>query len=159
MSNNLIKRTTVALAVASAMCASAQANDFAKYNLAGKKLIKPAAVTKQERNVKGEATSWLVKLKAPAAISAKTMVADIASVQAVAKTAQASVESSIESMGLPVHVVAKTSTLVSSVVVNGSKQDVAMLLSNPQVEEIYPVYDYELHHFLSTGNSRYSGNG
>ncbi len=145
MSNNLIKRTTVALAVASAMCASAQANDFSKYNLAGKKLIKPVAVTKQEKNVKGEATSWLVKLKAPATVNATTMGADIASVQAVAKTAQASVEQTIESMDLPVQVIAKTSTLVSSVVVNGSKQNVAMLLSNPQVEEIYPVYDYELH--------------
>lgn len=38
MSKNLIKRTAVALAVTSAMCASAQANDFSKYNLAGKKI-------------------------------------------------------------------------------------------------------------------------
>ena len=145
MSNNLIKRTAVALAVTSAMCASAQANDFSKYNLAGKKLIKASAVTKKEQKVRSEATSWLVKLNAPASINAKTMGADVASIQAQAKVAQASVEQAINSMDLPVQVVAKTSTLVSSIVVNGNKQDVAKLLSNSQVEGIYPVYDYELH--------------
>ena len=145
MSNNLIKRTAVALAVTSAMCASAQANDFSKYNLAGKKLIKASAVTKKEQKVRSEATSWLIKLNAPASINAKTMGADVASIQAQAKIAQASVEQAINSMDLPLQVVAKTSTLVSSVVVNGNKQDVAKLLSNSQVEGIYPVYDYELH--------------
>lgn len=145
MSNNLIKRTAVALAVTSAMCASAQANDFSKYNLAGKKLIKSSAVTKKEQKAHREATSWLVKLNAPATINAKTMGADVASIQAQAKVAQASVEQAINSMDLPVQVVAKTSTLVSSIVVNGNKQDVAKLLSNSQVEGIYPVYDYELH--------------
>ncbi|GGF06469.1 S8 family serine peptidase [Pseudoalteromonas gelatinilytica] len=145
MSNNLIKRTAVALAVTSAMCASAQANDFSKYNLAGKKLIQSSAVTKKEQKAHREATSWLVKLNAPASVSAKTMGADVASIQAQAKVAQASVEQAINSMDLPVQVVAKTSTLVSSIVVNGNKQDVAKLLSNSQVEGIYPVYDYELH--------------
>lgn len=145
MSNNLIKRTAVALAVTSAMCASAQANDFSKYNLAGKKLIKSSAVTKKEQKAHREATSWLVKLNAPASVNAKTMGADVASIQAQAKVAQASVEQAINSMDLPVQVVAKTSTLVSSIVVNGNKQDVAKLLSNSQVEGIYPVYDYELH--------------
>ena len=145
MSNNLIKRTAVALAVTSAMCASAQANDFSKYNLAGKKLIKASAVTKKEQKAHREATSWLVKLNAPASVNAKTMGADVASIQAQAKVAQASVEQAINSMDLPVQVVAKTSTLVSSIVVNGNKQDVAKLLSNSQVEGIYPVYDYELH--------------
>jgi len=145
MSKNLIKRTAVALAVTSAMCASAQANDFSKYNLAGKKLIKASAVTKKEQKVRSEATSWLVKLNAPASINAKTMGVDVASVQAQAKVAQASVEQAINSMDLPLEVVAKTSTLVSSIVVNGNKQDVAKLLSNSQVEGIYPVYDYELH--------------
>ncbi|WP_462174895.1 S8 family serine peptidase [Pseudoalteromonas gelatinilytica] len=145
MSNNLIKRTAVALAVTSAMCASAQANDFSKYNLAGKKLIKSSAVTKKEQKAHREATSWLVKLNAPATINAKTMGADVASIQAQAKVAQANVEQAINSMDLPVQVVAKTSTLVSSIVVNGNKQDVAKLLSNSQVEGIYPVYDYELH--------------
>ena len=145
MSKNLIKRTAVALAVTSAMCASAQANDFSKYNLAGKKLIKASAVTKKEQKAHREATSWLVKLNAPASVNAKTMGADVASIQAQAKVAQASVEQAINSMDLPVQVVAKTSTLVSSIVVNGNKQDVAKLLSNSQVEGIYPVYDYELH--------------
>ncbi len=145
MSNNLIKRTAVALAVTSAMCASAQANDFSKYNLAGKKLIQSSAVTKKEQKAHREATSWLVKLNAPASVNAKTMGADVASIQAQAKVAQASVEQAINSMDLPVQVVAKTSTLVSSIVVNGNKQDVAKLLSNSQVEGIYPVYDYELH--------------
>ena len=145
MSKNLIKRTAVALAVTSAMCASAQANDFSKYNLAGKKLIQPSAVTKKEQKAHREATSWLIKLNAPASVNAKTMGADVASIQAQAKVAQASVEQAINSMDLPVQVVAKTSTLVSSIVVNGNKQDVAKLLSNSQVEGIYPVYDYELH--------------
>ncbi|MCK8129875.1 S8 family serine peptidase [Pseudoalteromonas sp. 2CM39R] len=145
MSKNLIKRTAVALAVTSAMCASAQANDFSKYNLAGKKLIQSSAVTKKEQKAHREATSWLIKLNAPASINAKTMGADVASIQAQAKVAQASVEQAINSMDLPVQVVAKTSTLVSSIVVNGNKQDVAKLLSNSQVEGIYPVYDYELH--------------
>lgn len=145
MSKNLIKRTAVALAVTSAMCASAQANDFSKYNLAGKKLIQSSAVTKKEQKAHREATSWLIKLNAPASVNAKTMGADIASIQAQAKVAQASVEQAINSMDLPVQVVAKTSTLVSSIVVNGNKQDVAKLLSNSQVEGIYPVYDYELH--------------
>ncbi|KTG20032.1 serine protease [Pseudoalteromonas sp. XI10] len=145
MSKNLIKRTAVALAVTSAMCASAQANDFSKYNLAGKKLIQSSAVTKKEQKAHREATSWLIKLNAPASVNAKTMGADVASIQAQAKVAQASVEQAINSMDLPVKVVAKTSTLVSSIVVNGNKQDVAKLLSNSQVEGIYPVYDYELH--------------
>jgi len=145
MSKNLIKRTAVALAVTSAMCASAQANDFSKYNLAGKKLIQSSAVTKKEQKAHREATSWLIKLNAPASVNAKTMGADVASIQAQAKVAQASVEQAINSMDLPVQVVAKTSTLVSSIVVNGNKQDVAKLLSNSQVEGIYPVYDYELH--------------
>ena len=145
MSKNIIKRTAVALAVTSAMCAGAQANDFSKYNLAGKKLIQSSAVTKKEQKVRSEATSWLVKLNAPASINAKTMGADVASIQAQAKVAQASVEQAINSMDLPLQVVAKTSTLVSSVVVNGNKRDVAKLLSNSQVEDIYPVYDYELH--------------
>uniref|UniRef100_UPI00260BE240 S8 family serine peptidase n=1 Tax=uncultured Pseudoalteromonas sp. TaxID=114053 RepID=UPI00260BE240 len=145
MSKNLIKRTAVALAVTSAMCASAQANDFSKYNLAGKKLIQSSAVTKKEQKAHREATSWLIKLNAPAPVNAKTMGADVASIQAQAKVAQASVEQAINSMDLPVQVVAKTSTLVSSIVVNGNKQDVAKLLSNSQVEGIYPVYDYELH--------------
>jgi len=111
MSNNLIKRTAVALAVTSAMCASAQANDFSKYNLAGKKLIKASAVTKKEQKAHREATSWLVKLNAPASVNAKTMGADVASIQAQAKVAQASVEQAINSMDLPVQVVAKTSTV------------------------------------------------
>ncbi|MGX1114206.1 minor extracellular serine protease Vpr [Pseudoalteromonas sp. MBR-15] len=145
MSNNLIKRTAVALAVTSALCASAQANDFSKYNLAGKELIKPSAVSKKEQNTRSEVTSWLVKLNVPATINAKSLGADVASVQAQAKLAQASVEQAIQSMDLPVQVVAKTSTLVSSVVLNGNKQDIAKLLSNSQVEGIYPVYDYKLH--------------
>ena len=145
MSKNLIKRTAVALAVTSAMCASAQANDFSKYNLAGKKLIKSSAVTKKEQKVRSEATSWLVKLNAPATVNATSRGADIASIQSQAQAAQVSVEQAISSMDLPLQVVAKTSTLVSSIVVNGNKQDVAKLLSNAQVEGIYPVYDYELH--------------
>ena len=106
MSKNLIKRTAVALAVTSAMCASAQANDFSKYNLAGKKLIKSSAVTKKEQKVRSEATSWLVKLNAPATVNATSRGADIASIQPQAQAAQVSVEQAISSMDLPLQVVA-----------------------------------------------------
>lgn len=145
MYSKTIKRSAIALAVAGAICGSAHAaNDYTKYNLAAQKDIKTAQVTKKEQT-RGEATSWLVKLNAPATLSANKFGQDIASVKAKAVTAQVSVENDIQSMGLPVQVVAKTSTLISSVVVNGNKADVEKLLSNSQVDDIYPVYDYELH--------------
>lgn len=145
MYSKAIKRSAIALAVTSSVCGSANAaNDYTKYNLAAQKEVKTVAVTKKERT-RGEPTSWLIKLNTPATLSANKFGQDIATVKANTVTAQISVENDIQKMGLPVQVVAKTSTLVSSVVVNGDKADVEKLLNNSQVSDIYPVYDYELH--------------
>ncbi|MGO3301031.1 MAG: S8 family serine peptidase, partial [Pseudoalteromonas sp.] len=141
-----IKYSAIALAVTGALCASAQANnDYTKYNLSSQKAVKASTVAKKEQIKVGEATSWLVKLNAPASVAAKSLGQDVTAAQAQVANAQISVENSISSMGLPVQVIAKTSTLISSVVVNGNKKDIQKLLSNVQVADIYPVYDYELH--------------
>ncbi len=140
-----IKRSAIALAITGAISSGAYANDYTKYNLTNQKQIKATTATKKSQNIIGEATSWLIKLNAPAAVNASALGKDIASVHVEAKAAQASVEQAITNMDLPVQVVAKTSTLVSSVVVNGNKNDVLKLLTNSNVYEIYPVYDYELH--------------
>ena len=141
-----IKYSAIALAVTGALCASAQANnDYTKYNLSSQKAVKASTVAKKEQIKVGEATSWLVKLNAPASVAAKSLGQDVTAAQVQVANAQISVENSISSMGLPVQVIAKTSTLISSVVVNGNKKDIQKLLSNVQVADIYPVYDYELH--------------
>ncbi|KPH94456.1 serine protease [Pseudoalteromonas porphyrae] len=141
MNSNSIKRTAVALAVASAFCASAHANNFEKYNLTSQKNVQSTAGVKKEQ-VRGEASSWLIKLHAPA--TAQVVSTDVSAVRTQALVAQTSVEQAISSMDLQLQVIAKTSTLVSSIVVNGNQEDVARLLNNQQVEAIYPVYDYEL---------------
>ncbi len=69
---------------------------------------------------------------------------DISTIRSQAELAQTNIEQTIAAMDLQVQVIAKTSTLISSLVVNGNEKDVERLLNNPQVEEIYPVYDYEL---------------
>ncbi|MCQ8879645.1 S8 family serine peptidase [Pseudoalteromonas shioyasakiensis] len=145
MYSKTIKRSAIALAITGAICGSAHAaNDYTKYNLAAQKDIKTTSVTKKEQ-ARGEVTSWLVKLNTPATVSANKFYQDVASVKANAVAAQVSVENDIRNMGLPVQVIAKTSTLVSSVIVNGKKADIVKLLNNSQVSDILPIYDYELH--------------
>ncbi|MBE0377329.1 S8 family serine peptidase [Pseudoalteromonas prydzensis] len=145
MYSQAIKRSAIALAVTSAICGSAQANNnYTKYNLSGQTEFKSTAVTKHTQ-ARDEATSWVVKLKTPATMSASKFGQDIATVKANAVSAQLSVENTIQDMGLQLQVIAKTSTLVSSIIVNGNKANVERLLGNSQVADILPVYDYNLH--------------
>jgi len=139
MSTNLIKKSAVALAVTGALFAAStvSAATAEQYNLNNKKLTKPSAVEVLKEN-KNFTSSWLVKLKT-ASIS-QSSAANISNIE----NSQSSVLSAIKSMDLNVTVLAKTSKLVNSIVVKGNKKDVEKLLANSEVENVYPVYDYEL---------------
>jgi hypothetical protein len=139
MSTNLIKKSAVALAVTGALFAAStvSAATAEQYNLNNKKLTKPSAVEVLKEN-KNFTSSWLVKLKT-ASIS-QSSAANINSIE----NSQNSVLSAIKSMDLNVTVLAKTSKLVNSIVIKGDKRDVEKLLANSEVENVYPVYDYEL---------------
>ena len=139
MSTSLIKKSAVALAVTGALVAasSVSAATAEQYNLNNKKLIKPEVSIAMKQNA-SIASSWLVKLKT-ASIS-QTSMANAANIEA----AQNSVESTISSMDLNVTVLAKTSKLVNSIVVKGDQKEVEKLLAHAEVENVYPVYDYDL---------------
>jgi len=139
MSTSLIKKSAVALAVTGALVAasSVSAATAEQYNLNNKKLIKSEISVSMKQNA-SIASSWLVKLKT-ASIS-QTSMANVAKIEA----AQNSVESTIGSMDLNITVLAKTSKLVNSIVVKGDQKEVEKLLSHAEVENVYPVYDYDL---------------
>jgi hypothetical protein len=139
MSTKFIKKSAVALAVTGALVAasSVSAATAEQYNLNNKKLTTPSAVKALKEN-KNFTSSWLVKLKI-ASIS-QSSAANISNI----KNSQSTVLSAIKSMDLNVSVLATTSKLVNSIVVKGDKKDVEKLLANSEVENVYPVYDYEL---------------
>jgi len=144
MNSKTIKLSALALAVTGALCSTAQANDYQKYNLTAQKQIKSSVVNKKEQALKLEVTNWLLKLDTPAAAQAQEFGVDVASVRAKAIVAQVGVEQAISSMDLPIEIITKTSLLVNSLVVKGSQKDVESLLGNPLISEIYPVLDYKL---------------
>lgn len=144
MNSKLIKLSALTLAITGALCSAAQANDYQKYNLTAQKQIKSRIANKKEQTLKAEVTNWLLKLDTPAAVQAQEFGVDVASIKAKAIAAQVSVEQAISSMDLPIEIITKTSLLVTSLVVKGSKKDVESLLSNPLISDIYPVNDYKL---------------
>ena len=143
MSQGIIKKSAIALAVSGVLITAQQvsAASFEQYNQKNQKAVK-AQVTKKDTAVKREAKSWVVKLHG-AALSQASFGEKSQSVSAIANV-QAKVEASIQALDLNVKVLARTSKLVNSIIVEGDKDTLAQLLSLPEVDNIYPVFDYEL---------------
>lgn len=140
MSYNLIKKSTVAAAVAGALFSvNAQAVNVADLVSTSKYDGKKVEMLKEQQ---AQAVSWLVELKQGGVFSASDN--DRAAVQSQVTLSQARVESAIKSADLNLTIIGKTSKLVNAVIVNGQMAEVEKLLANEDVKEIYPVRDYQL---------------
>ncbi|MEC8327586.1 MAG: S8 family serine peptidase [Pseudomonadota bacterium] len=143
------KRTLVALSVAAAITSAASVNastlkklDYVKPSHFDSSLVKKAS-HKETRAI----TGWLIELKTPSIAKAKlnNAKAGISRQTASIMASQSLVESAIQSMDLSLTVVAKTSKLVNGLLVTGQQKEVEQLKANPEVKNIFPIYDSELH--------------
>ncbi|WP_299492481.1 S8 family serine peptidase [uncultured Shewanella sp.] len=101
-------------------------------------------VTLQTKEKK-QAVAWMVKLNTHSiATQSKNTTFQVDSAQQTITDSQARVQSSIDALGDSVRVLAKTSKLVNSIVVEGDEHSLKSLLNNPDIADIYPVYDYDL---------------
>ncbi len=142
-------KTKLSLAISAALISSAAvAGTVDKYNTTNQLNDKYQGV-KVSDPFKSQAKSpvaWMLKLKTQS-ISQQQRAGNFDRVSAMnsIESAQARVQSSIRAMGDSVKVLATTSKLVNSVIVEADQYTLAALLTNPDVADILPIYDYELH--------------
>ncbi|CCQ10770.1 Serine protease, subtilase family [Pseudoalteromonas luteoviolacea B = ATCC 29581] len=143
-----IKMSTVAAAVSAAMFAGmTNAASFNQYNYENKQPI-----TKQFSGIQAEATkeqttevtTFLIKLKSPSIAEQAIAGNSVSYASSNIEQSQQAIEEAIFDLGAELQIVTKTSKLVNAIVVNGRKETVELLASNPLVEAILPVYDYKL---------------
>lgn len=138
-----IKKSAVAMSVVAAICSTAAtAATYEQYNFENKPLLKQSQpVTK---NSQKEVKTWLIKLNTPSVAEQSLMGVSSQSAYGSIMQAQQAVESAIYQSGYDLEIVAKTSKLANAIVVNGKEAVANQLASNPNVEAVLPVFDYEL---------------
>ncbi|MDX1279667.1 S8 family serine peptidase [Shewanella colwelliana] len=142
-------KTKLSLAISAALISSASyAGTVEKYNTTNQTNdeYQGLQVAKSAESQAKTPVAWMLKLKTQS-VSQQSRVAGFNQAAAMSsiESAQARVQSSLRAMDANVKVLATTSKLVSSVVVEADKYALAALLANPDVADILPIYDYELH--------------
>ena len=142
-------KTKLSLAISAALISSvAFAGTVDKYNTTNQVNDKYQGLkaSKASQSQAKTPVAWMLKLKTQS-ISQQQRAASFDRVSAMnsIESAQARVQSSIRAMGDSVKVLATTSKLVNSVIVESDQHTLAALLANPDVADILPIYDYELH--------------
>nr|WP_235375377.1 S8 family serine peptidase [Shewanella sp. cp20] len=142
-------KTKLSLAISAALISSAAfAGTVDKYNTTNQVNDKYQGL-KASRASQSQAktpVAWMLKLKTQS-ISQQQRAGNFDRVSAMnsIESAQARIQSSIRAMGDSIKVLATTSKLVNSVIVEADQYTLAALLTNPDVADILPIYDYELH--------------
>ncbi len=146
----MLNKTVLALAISASLTSAAFAADkYQKYNFTNQTNVsqKSAEISPEYR--KQIASTWLVKLNAPALseVAVNGQLSNTASIKANTSIAQAqqSVINDIDTMSGSISVVAKTKNLISGIIIQGDIQSLQTLRANPSVSDILPIYDYELH--------------
>ncbi|MBE0364732.1 hypothetical protein PULV_a2488 [Pseudoalteromonas ulvae UL12] len=143
MSQGIMKKSAIALAVTSVMLAAQGVSSatFEQYNKKNQKPVQ-AQASKKDSSIKREVQSWVVKLNGNA-LAQKSLGGKSVALSEISSL-QTKVETSIQSMDLDLTVLARTSKLVNSIIVKGDQDKLEQLLALPEVDDIYPVYDFEL---------------
>lgn len=141
-------KTKLSIAISAALLSSAAvAGTTAQYNTTNQTTDKYAglSVTKNDSNEQKQAVAWMVKLKAPSLAQQSQLKGfNKQSVMSQIESSQTKVKNAINSMDADLKIVATTSKLVNSIVVEGNHKQIASLLNNAEVAAILPIYDYKL---------------
>ncbi|MCG9963027.1 S8 family serine peptidase [Shewanella cutis] len=141
-------KTKLSLAISAALFTSAAvAGTTAQYNTTNQTTDKYAglSVTKNDSNEQKQAVAWMVKLKAPSLAQQSQLKGfNKQSVMSQIESSQTKVKNAITSMDADLKIVATTSKLVNSIVVEGNHKQIASLINNAEVAAILPIYDYKL---------------
>ncbi|MFY8326948.1 S8 family serine peptidase [Pseudoalteromonas sp. ZZD1] len=147
MSKNLIKKTAVATAVTGVLIAgAANANSL---NQSALKHTSYTSISQAEVADKKEPTSFLVVLKATTAAdmmeqgtysvsSARTSYDNVATLQSQVKDTLLSLDNNVK-------VLAETKVLAPTLIVQASPGALEKIKSDPRVERVLPMFDYDLH--------------
>ncbi|WP_198780948.1 S8 family serine peptidase [Shewanella putrefaciens] len=141
-------KTKLSIAISAALLSSAAiAGTTAQYNTTNQTTDKYAgiSVSKNGNNEQKQAVAWMIKLKSPSlAQQSQQKGFNQQSVMSNIESSQANVRNAIQSMDADIKIVATTSKLVNSIVVQGDRKKFVSLLKNPEVADILPIYDYKL---------------
>lgn len=141
-------KTKLSLAISAALLTSAAvAGTTAQYNTTNQTTDKYAglSVTKNDSNEQKQAVAWMVKLKAPSLAQQSQLKGfNKQSVMSQIESSQTKVKNAITSMDADLKIVATTSKLVNSIIVEGNHKQLVSLLNNAEVADILPIYDYKL---------------
>nr|WP_283771389.1 S8 family serine peptidase [Shewanella sp. 10B] len=148
MTRNEVVKTKLSIAISAALLSGAAvAGTPAQYNTTNQTTDKYAglSVTKNDSNEQKQAVAWMVKLKSPSlAEQSQSKGFNRQSVMSQIESSQTKVKNAINSMDADLKIVATTSKLVNSIVVEGNHKQIASLLNNAEVAAILPIYDYKL---------------
>jgi minor extracellular serine protease Vpr len=140
-------KSKIAIAVSAALLSGACVAGAAdKYNTTNQSSDEFAGlqVTKLEQSQKVP-SAWMIKLKVQSISQQnRTFNTDFSQAAQNVQQSQQRVKSAIMQLDADIQVVGQTSKLVNAILVKGDKNLLTALLSNPDVADILPIYDYEL---------------
>lgn len=143
-----VVKTKLSIAISAALLSSAAiAGTATQYNTTNQTADQYAglSVTKNESNEQKQAVAWMIRLKAPSVAQQSQLKGfNRQSVMSNIESSQSKVKNAIQSMDADIKIVATTSKLVNSIVVQGDHKKLTTLLKNAEVADILPIYDYKL---------------
>jgi minor extracellular serine protease Vpr len=140
-------KTKISLAISAALISGACfAGTGDKYNTTNQSNDDFAGlqVTKLERS-KSTVSAWMIKLNVPSISQQnRTSNTDFSSAAHNVQQSQQRVKNAIMQLDADIQVVGQTSKLVNSILVKADQNQLTALLSNPDIADILPIYDYKL---------------
>ena len=149
LTRNKVVKTKLSIAISAALISStAYAGSIEKYNTTNQTNDEYQGfnVSLNKEMQAKTPVAWMLKLNTQS-ISEQSRTFGFNQSSAVSGIAnsQERVQASLNSMDANVNVLATTSNLVNSIIVEADKYALAAMLANPDVADILPIYDYELH--------------
>lgn len=143
-----VVKTKLSIAISAALLSTTAIADIEnKYNTTNQSTNKYAglSVTKNGKNEQKQAVAWMIKLTPPSIAQQSQLKGfNRQSVMSNIESSQTRVKNAIQSMDADIKIVATTSKLVNSIVVEGDHKKLTTLLKNSDVAAILPIYDYKL---------------
>jgi minor extracellular serine protease Vpr len=142
-----VVKTKISLAISAALISSACfAGTGDKYNTTNQSNDEFAGlqVTKLDKS-KSTASAWMIKLNVPSISQQnRTSNTDFSLAAHNVEQSQQRVTNAIMQLDADIQVVGQTSKLVNSILVKADRKQLTALLSNPDIADILPIYDYTL---------------
>lgn len=141
-------KTVISLAVTAALISSAssamQIEANKKYDILNQHVdsintSSTATFNKQQSVISG----WVLKLRTNGLLKQSKLMG-VANAQSLINQSQEKVTASIGQLGSDIQVVATTSNLINTIIVKGDEQSIKQLSQLAEVEQILPLYDFEL---------------